>query len=170
MKPVRWALLGIVVCLQAAHATDSMQVAANVYPSCQVCRMDQDMSILTTVENVGGEPVVVFGYLDWGYMAGLVVHLEDEAGEPVASTGYDDGQIVPSMIDDATRYITLEGSHSLGVRKSFRAADYFPGPGIYKLWVTYQSPVPSQLSLIKNHFLSRELGAVASPKVTITVQ
>jgi hypothetical protein len=41
---------------------------AYVSPSCLTCNLDQQKTVLTTIENAGWDPVVVFGGMAWSYM------------------------------------------------------------------------------------------------------
>ena len=61
--------------------------------------------------NLGKEAVYVFGTLDWGYSASLLLHIRDASGKEVQPL-FDDLTFVSS--DDKSAFVKLLPYHFLG--------------------------------------------------------
>ena len=162
----------VLFCMSASTLaqTASHDLKATLLTSCTTCKSDSDIRLIAYLENESPEPVLVYGLLGWGELGGFVLHIEDAAGKTVEPQALDDDMIVPSTLDDASYYVTLQPDHGLGKRRNQLVKELFPHPGKYTVWVSYQSPVPSRVALPKSGFFSRELGKLSSDKITITVQ
>jgi hypothetical protein len=98
------------------------------------------LTLSISILNDGPDAVYVYRHLAWGYSGGLVLHVQNEKGEPV-------GQLEctvppPPPPDDPTILVLLEEGRFYGVRRRIRVDNFMPSPGRYTLRVEYWSPIP----------------------------
>jgi hypothetical protein len=65
------------------------------------------------LSNSGKEAVYIFGTLDWGYSASLVLHIRDASGKDVQPRGFLDDPTFTSP-DDKSAFVKLLPHHFLG--------------------------------------------------------
>ena len=118
--------------------------------------------------NVGSEGVSLFGQLLWGYAGGLTIHVADQSGRPVEAEQRDDDMVVPSVLGNPESYVVLLPNHFLGVDRKDSPKNLFRKPGVYSLFVQYQSPVPERYAKTAN-FWGREKGSIRSAPIRIEV-
>src|SRR3546814_10849326 len=108
---------------------------------------------------------VLYGDLGWGALGGLTLRVSRMDGELVVHDKLDHDMIVPSTLQQHGYYSTLFRNQFIGISRTAQVQELFPGPGQYKVWVEYLSPVPIESSLIKDKFWSIEKGRIASRTV-----
>lgn len=133
-------------------------------------RVAQNESFVLEVKlvNVGTESVSLFGQLLWGYGGGLTIHVADQSGKPVEAEQHDDDMVVPSVLGNPESYVVLLPNHFLGVDRKDLPTNLFRKPGVYSLFVEYQSPVPERYAKTA-HFWGREKGSIRSATIRIEV-
>lgn len=89
-------------------------------------------------------------------------------GRPVQPQEHDDDMVVPSVLGNPEYYVVLFPDHFLGVERKDSANNLFPKPGMYSLYVEYQSPVPDRYGKSSN-FWGREKGPIRSAPIQIEV-
>jgi hypothetical protein len=118
--------------------------------------------------NVGSERVSLFGQLLWGHAGGLILHITNQSGRPVEPEQHDDDMVVPSMLGNSESYVVLLPNHFLGVNRQDSPKNLFREPGVYSLFVEYQSPVPERYAKTPN-FWGREKSPIRSAPIRIEV-
>lgn len=117
------------------------------------------------VTNSGKEPVYIFGTLDVGYSASLVVHVRNAAGEDVQPL-FDD--LTFESPDDKSAFVKLIPDHFLGIQ-FFAPADVLNmKPGRYSIYVAYQSPF-SEFDVALSPFWGEERGTIKSNVLNVEV-
>ena len=115
-------------------------------------------------------PETVYGWLQWGYLGGLLLHVEDEKGVEVERPQYDDALIPPNTLEDERYYVSIQPGHALVVAREDDFQNLTAGKaGKYKLWIEYRSPVPRHFAKV-NPFMAREDGTLTSAPIWITVE
>lgn len=118
--------------------------------------------------SIGSERVSLFGQLLWGYAGGLTLHVTDQEGKAVEAEQHDEDMLVPSVLGNPESYVVLLPNHSLGVERKDSPKNLFRKPGVYTLYVEYQSPVSVRYAKTPN-FWGREKGPIRSGPVRIEV-
>jgi hypothetical protein len=133
-------------------------------------RIRQNESFVLEVKlvNTSSENVSVFGQLLWGHAGGLTVHVSDQNGQPVDAEQHDDDMLIPSVLGNPEAYVVLLPDHLLGIERKDLPKNLFRKPGLYSLFVEYQSPVPSRYAKTPN-FWGRESGSIRSAAIHIQV-
>jgi hypothetical protein len=133
-------------------------------------RIRQNESFVLEVKlvNTSSENVSLFGQLLWGHAGGLTVHVSDQNGQVVEAEQHDDDMLVPSVLGNPESYVVLLPDHLLGIERKDSPKNLFHKPGVYSLFVEYQSPVPARYAKTPN-FWGRESGSVRSAVIHIQV-
>lgn len=133
-------------------------------------RIRQNESFVLEVKlvNTSSEDVSVFGQLLWGHAGGLTVHVSDQNGQPVDAEQHDDDVLIPSVLGNPEAYVVLLPNHLLGIERKDSPKNLFRKPGLYSLFVEYQSPVPARYAKTPN-FWGRENGSIRSGAIHIQV-
>jgi len=130
-------------------------------------RNDQ-LKLDVMLKNSREEDVYVFGTLDWGYSASLVLHVRDASGKEIEPVVVFDAQTFTSP-DDKGAFLKLRPNHSLGT--TFFSPLKFLNltrPGRYAIVVEYNSPFSiSEVEL--KPFLGKENGPIKSNLVWIEI-
>lgn len=118
--------------------------------------------------NSGKEAVYVFGTLDWGYSASLVLHIHDASGKEVQPFGRFDDLTFASP-EDKSAFVKLLPHHFLGTN-FFSPLDVLnlDRPGRYAIYVEYQSPF-SATDVQLNPFWGKENGRIKSNVVNVEI-
>jgi hypothetical protein len=120
------------------------------------------------LKNSREDDVYVFGTLDWGYSASLMLYIRDASGKEI------EPRLVPDSppyapLDDRSAFVKLRPDHFLGTT-------YFAPlklvsltrPGKYSIFVEYNSPISTAEVELKP-FLGKESGPLKSNVVWIEV-
>lgn len=118
--------------------------------------------------NSGKEAIYVFGTLDWGYSASLVLHIHDASGKEVQPFGRFDDLTFASP-EDKSAFVKLLPHHFLGTR-FFSPLDVLNlvRPGKYSVFAEYNSPF-STTEVKLNPFWGKENGPIRSNVLTVEV-
>jgi hypothetical protein len=130
-------------------------------------RSDQ-LKLDVMLKNSREEDVYVFGALDWGYSASLVLHVRDASGKEVEPVVVFDAQTFTSP-DDKSAFLKLRPNHFLGT--TFFSPLKFLSltrPGKYAIVAEYNSPF-SIADVELKPFLGKENGPLKSNVVWIEV-
>ena len=165
-----WLYLSLTSSVNALDSVSTKPLDVKMSLSCETCILDRHVVIISSIENVGNEPVTIYGLLGWGALAGLTMHVADDKGRELQVESLADGLIVPSTLVNTSYYVTLFTNHALTLSSNANVNDIFAAPGKYTIWVSYRSPVPNRVSLIKKNFISFEDGAFASNKVEVVIK
>ena len=148
----------------AGHAPLRLQLSA----SAGRARLADQVKIEARIQNVGDEPVSIYGILRWGFAGGFVLRIADAHGKEVHPKKLDDDLIIPSTLQDPASFVTLQERHFIGVERSDPARELFTSAGVYTIWLEYLSPVPASYGH-GPHFWSRESGRLVSNRVKIEI-
>jgi|KBSSwiStaDraftv2_1062776.scaffolds.fasta_scaffold73526_2 hypothetical protein len=120
------------------------------------------------LKNSREEDVYVFGMLDWGYSASLVLHVRDASGKEIEPVVVFDAQTYASP-DDKDAFLRLRPNHLFGT--TFFSPLKFLGltrPGRFAIVAEYNSPF-STAEVDLKPFLGKESGPLKSNVVWIEV-
>jgi hypothetical protein len=109
--------------------------------------------------NSGKEDVYIFGTLDFGYSASLILHIRDASGKEVQPF-FDD--LTFASPNDTSAFVKLLPDHFLGTKFYSPVNDLnMNRPGRYAIYVEYHSPFSASDVQLK-HFWGKENGRLKS--------
>lgn len=161
-------LLGAAAQQRGSKMNDGTSLKLVMTSSKQRVTQNESFVLETRLVNIGEERVSVFGQLLWGYGGGLTLHVADQSGRPVEAEQHDDDMVVPSVLGNPESYVVLLPNHFLGVDRKDSPKNLFRRPGVYSLFVEYQSPVAERYAKTPN-FWGREKGSIRSAPIRIEV-
>jgi hypothetical protein len=126
----------------------------------------EQMQLDVLLTNYGKDAVYVFGTLDFGYSASLVIHIRDASGKEVQPF-FDDHTFTSP--DDKSAFVKLLPRHFLGTN-FFTPVDVLNmnRTGKYSIYVEYQSPfLATEVNL--NPFWGKENGRIKSNVVEVEI-
>ena len=165
------AFIATTMLLSCGHAVAAaaQKLTVDISSDCTNYGLQDRVTFNVELKNRSDSPITLYGELGWGELGGLMLRIEKMNGETVHSAALDDDMIIPSTLRDRKHYLTLFQDHFIGLSRSDRVLELFPGPGQYKVWTEYLSPVPAASSLIKHNFWSREIGRLTSGVIVLTI-
>jgi hypothetical protein len=158
---------------QAAHTMNETPQHASplrlvVSSTKERIRQSEPFVLEVKLVNTSSENLSVFGQLLWGHAGGLTVHVSDQNGQPVHAEQHDDDTLIPSVLGNPEAYVVLLPDHLLGIERKDSPKNLFHKPGLYSLFVEYQSPVPARYAKTPN-FWGRENGSIRSATIHVQV-
>lgn len=162
------------LCFVVVMSVSSYQAAASgldvsLEADCPRYGMEDHISLSVAIENQSNDPVVLYSKLGWGGLGGLDLKVARQNGEIVPPKYLDHDMVIPSTLQMRDYYTTLFESQFIGATRTDQVSEIFPGPGDYKVWVEYLSPVPIATALVKENFWSTEDGRIVSRPISLTV-
>lgn len=143
----------------------------------RVDKSDLNLEDTLTIEfallNASNTPIYVYRKLAIGGLGGVVLHIEDTAGQAVASPMLLDSVPVPPKPDDGHIFARLEPGHYLGSTVRGKVRDLIPKVGRFTLSARYLCPLPKELyasTQPQARTVWREAGVIASASVTVDVR
>lgn len=103
-------------------------------------KRSEQLKLDVTLKNSGEDDVYIFGTLDWGYSASLVLHVRNASGKEIEPVVVFDAQTYASP-DDKDGFLKLHPNHFLGT--TFFSPIKFLSltrPGRYAIFAEYNSP------------------------------
>jgi hypothetical protein len=131
--------------------------------------MQDELTLSVALQNQGNDPIVLYGKLGWGELGGVTLKVSRVGGELIHQEDLDHDMIVPSTLQSRDYYTKIFANQFVGITRTEQAKKLFPGPGQYKVWAEYLSPVPAASALIKDDFWSMEKGRISSRPILLTV-
>ncbi|MDQ3524604.1 MAG: hypothetical protein M3451_06085 [Chloroflexota bacterium] len=159
--------IGLILCGQATAKDSSLTVG--IKTDCLQYGIQDRITVNVALKNQSRSPIVLYGDLGWGALGGLTLRVSRMDGERVDHDKLDHDMIVPSTLQEHEYYSTLFRNQFIGTSRIEQVQELFPGPGKYKVWAEYLSPVPIGSSLIKDKFWSMEKGMIASSAVVLSI-
>jgi hypothetical protein len=166
VNSIRCAIAALCALCGQAVASD---LAVGIKSNCTQYGMLDRMTISVALRNQSDGPVVLYSKLGWGELGGVMLRVSRINGELIHQKHLDHDMIVPSTLQEREYYSKLFENQFIGITRTEQVGEFFPGPGRYKVWAEYLSPVPAASSLIKDDFWPMEKGRIASIPVVLTV-
>jgi hypothetical protein len=121
------------------------------------------------INSNGVKDIFVYGTLQFGVRASLMLFRRDAKGKEVPTRFIDSGWELPTGPNDTGAFVKLLPFHFLGT--TYRSSIYMlhmERPGRYSMWVEYQSPISAADVQLKP-FFGTENGPIKSNVVSIQV-
>lgn len=131
-------------------------------------KRSEQLRLDVMLKNLRNDDVYVFGTLEWGYSASLILHVQDGSGKEIEPDFLFDAQTY-TLPDDKDAFLKIRANHMLGT--TFVAPLKFLGlkkPGRYSISAEYNSPFSSSEVDLKP-FFGKESGPIKSNVVWIEV-
>jgi hypothetical protein len=131
-------------------------------------KLGDEITVQVLLTNRSKSPLYIYAPLDWGESASLSLWLKDAvSGKDVPEEFIADALPPPPTSKEA--FVKLLPNHVFGVVLTSRLAQLnVQKTGSYELTAEYHSPIPASMNFGLSIW-SREQGALASNRVTITV-
>ena len=131
-------------------------------------KRSEHLKLDVMLKNFRNDDVYVFGILEWGHSASLILHVRDASGKEIEPDFLFDAQTY-ARPDEKEAFLKIRSNHMLGT--TFVAPLKFLSltkPGRYSLFAEYNSPFStSEIEL--RPFLGKESGPIKSNVVWIEV-
>lgn len=129
---------------------------------------NEKLNLHVMLNNPSNDYIYVFGTLEWGYSASLLLHVRDSSGKEIEPVGFPDERSYASP-DDQSAFVKLPPKQFIGT--DFTATPKFLNltkPGKYTVFVEYNSPfLTSEVKLIP--FWGKDSGTIKSNVVTVEI-
>lgn len=131
---------------QALKVNSHPPLAVSLSSNRTVGLLSDSITLTVMVENVGTEPIFVYGKLDWGASSSLFLFVEDDKGENVPMSFLEDTLPATPSCKDKTLFVKLNPGHFLGTTRTDKLSDLVPSPGTYHFQVYYRGPVSKRFA------------------------
>jgi hypothetical protein len=129
--------------------------------------MDAVLEFEVRIVNGTTTDLWLFGDLRWGARGGLVLNVGPWDRSGPLPLFLDHAEFTKEELRDLKSFVRLRPGAFLGTKRLMKVSDLVRKPGDYRIWVEYQSPLPT--AAFDETFWSAESGTLASRAVVLRI-